>query len=97
MVEEVNKTATKTPNDDREATGERFAVSPINGSRLPLGAHAGNTGGKPGRSGRPPSVVRERLRGSFDDRVHILEQIVDGEPMVRTRIPLAARKASTRY
>lgn len=65
-------------------------VSPISGAVCRTGAHPLNTGGKPGRSGRPPSVIRERLRGSFDDRVHILEAIADGEPMVKTRVPLAA-------
>ena len=38
------------------------------------------TGGKPGNkggTGRAPSVVRERCRGSFYERVHILEKIAD--------------------
>jgi hypothetical protein len=33
--------------------------SPNGGARLPLGAHPGNTGGKPGRSGRPPNAFKE--------------------------------------
>lgn len=47
------------------------------GARLPLGAHAGNTGGKPGRSGRPPSAVRETARQLFDDRLQTLAKIAD--------------------
>jgi hypothetical protein len=35
--------------------------SPRNGNVLPLGAHPGNTGGKPGRSGRPPSAFKDFL------------------------------------
>jgi hypothetical protein len=30
-----------------------------------------------GGSGRPPSAIRERLRGSFEDRVRVLEEIAD--------------------
>jgi hypothetical protein len=30
-----------------------FMVSPRSGAKCPVGAHPGNTGGKPGRSGRP--------------------------------------------
>jgi hypothetical protein len=33
--------------------------------------------GKPGRSGRPPSIIRQRLRGSFEDRIKVLEEIAD--------------------
>lgn len=56
-----------------------FAVSPINGAVIPTGAHPLNTGGKPGRSGRPPSAIRARLRGSFANRVKILKEIADSE------------------
>ncbi len=37
-------------------------------------------GGKPGNrggTGRPPSVIRERCRGSFEDRIAVLEEIAD--------------------
>ncbi len=36
-------------------------------------------GPKPGapNAGRPPSVIRERCRGSFEDRIAVLEEIVD--------------------
>ena len=39
-------------------------------------------GGQPGNAGgvgRPPSALRERLRGSLDERVVVLEQIADDE------------------
>ena len=50
------------------------ARSPLNGAEIPLGAHPRNTGGKKGRSGRPPSAIRERCVGSFEERVSILEE-----------------------
>ncbi len=36
-------------------------------------------GPKPGapNAGRPPSVIRERCRGSFEDRIAVLEEIAD--------------------
>lgn len=39
-----------------------------------------------GGTGRPPSVLRERLRGSFADRVSTLEQIADGSAIQRMKI-----------
>jgi hypothetical protein len=46
----------------------------LNGGSLRRG------GGNPKRNGgRPPSVIREKLRGSFDKRVKVLEQIADGK------------------
>ncbi len=42
----------------------------------------GKRGGTPG-TGRPPSALRERLRGSFEDRIQILEEIADGEITLR--------------
>ncbi len=53
------------------------ARSPLNGAEIPLGAHPRNTGGTKGRSGRPPSVIRERCVGSFEERVSVLEEIID--------------------
>jgi sarcosine oxidase gamma subunit len=48
-------------------TPEKTAVktakpSPINGNRLPVGAHPGNTGGKKGRSGRKPDEFKAMMR-----------------------------------
>ena len=44
---------------------------------VPAQAHPRNTGGKKGRSGRPPSAIRERCQGSFAERVPVLEEIID--------------------
>jgi hypothetical protein len=45
-----------------EKTAKKTAkASPVNGVRLPVGAHPGNTGGKKGRSGRPPMEFRKFL------------------------------------
>jgi hypothetical protein len=56
----------------------RVAVSPLNGAKIPLGAHPGNTGGKPGRSGRIPSAVREACLEEFGKRIPRLASIADG-------------------
>lgn len=49
----------------------------------------GNTGGNPG-TGRPPSAIRENLRGSFAERVKVIEDIADGVPIQRISVPLIA-------
>ena len=43
-----------------------------NGGTLLAGGMPGNKGG-----GRPPSAIRERCRGSFAERIPILEEIAD--------------------
>lgn len=50
---------TKTAN--KTATVNKTTVSPKGGALLPLGAHPGNTGGKKGRSGRPPNAFKDFL------------------------------------
>lgn len=62
----------------------RAGVPQKHGGMLIPGAGGGP---QPG-SGRPTSVLREKLRGVVEDRVGILEAIVDGEPMVRTTVSL---------
>lgn len=57
-------------------------VEQSHGGALQVG-NAGNAGGP----GRPASLIRERCRGSFEARIGILEQIADGEPIVKTAIP----------
>lgn len=49
-----------------------------------------NGGPNRGGPGRPASALRDRLRGSFDERVAIIEEIADGHPTVRTQIRLDA-------
>lgn len=48
----------------------------LNGGALKRG---GTPGGKRRGAGRPPSVIRAKLRGSFEKRIAVLEQIADGE------------------
>src|SRR5438093_8534927 len=50
--------------------------------------YAGGVPGHRGGPGRPPSALRERLRGSFEDRVNVLEGIADNpeaDPQDRIR------------
>lgn len=54
------------------------------GGALLTGGMPGNRGG----TGRPPSELKRRLVGSAWDRVAVLEQIADGEPIVHADIPL---------
>jgi hypothetical protein len=46
-------------------------------AEIPLGAHPRNTGGKKGRSRRPPSAIRGLCRLSFEERVAALTHIID--------------------
>lgn len=55
----VNKAASKG--------GKKTATSPRSGSTIPTGAHPGNTGGKKGRSGRPPSAFKDFLKRLRED------------------------------
>ena len=57
-------------------------VAQEHGGALKSGGTSGNRGG----SGRPPSAIREHCRGSFAQRVAILEAIADGEPLPMTKI-----------
>lgn len=47
-------------------TGKRTMVSPRSGAEVPTGAHARNTGGKKGRSGRKPDAFKQFLRDVLD-------------------------------
>jgi hypothetical protein len=59
-------------------------VKQPHGGAIKQGGNPGNAGG----SGRPPSALRDRLRGAMETRIPIIEQIADGEPIVRTEIPV---------
>jgi hypothetical protein len=48
-------------------TATKTAKSPINGAEIPLGAHPKNTGGKKGRSGRPPGPFKDFLKRLRED------------------------------
>ena len=59
---------------------QRYATSPLNGAKIPLGAHAKNTGGKKGRSGRRPDELREMLRAIVERKgIPLLRRIVAGK------------------
>jgi hypothetical protein len=50
--------------------------------------YSGGVPGHPGAGGRPPSVLRQRLRGSFEERIPVLEEIADdsdADPQDRIR------------
>ena len=50
-------------NEPPGKTAKKTATpSPRSGVALPLGNHPGNTGGKPGRSGRPPDEFKALCR-----------------------------------
>jgi hypothetical protein len=68
------KTPMKTPM--RRQRGNRGALK------------TGNPGNKGG--GRLPSAIRETCRGSFDNRIKVLESIADGEPIERISVSLAS-------
>lgn len=55
------------------------------GGALVRGGRRGNRGNR-SAIGRPPSVIREKLRGSFQDRIPLLEQIIDGSVVQKTRV-----------
>ena len=62
----IVKTSVKTPE-----TGQ--LVPQAHGGALRRGGT--NRGGP----GRPPSAIREQLRGSFEQRIRVLEDIADGK------------------
>ena len=62
-------------NDNGTGSGELTQAELVqqqHGGALRVG-NPGNRGGP----GRPPSALRERLRGSLDERVAVLEEIAD--------------------
>jgi hypothetical protein len=89
----------KTPAAKRTRQPRKPAANPVenpvpvepgtlvparNGGRIRSGSKPGMNGPGPGR---PASAIREHLRGSFADRMHILEQIADGEALVKIKGP----------
>src|ERR1043165_793407 len=61
-------------SDEKDKTAIRTAKSGRNGQEIPLGAHPGNTGGKPGRSGRIPEKVKV-LADELSDRYQLLPML----------------------
>jgi hypothetical protein len=83
------KSPTKSPQP-----GKGELVVPSHGrGKLRRGSKPGtNRGG----AGRPPSEIRARLRGSFDARIGILEQIA-GDPAVSTADRIRALDLLAKY
>lgn len=72
----------------KQSSGKSSGRAPVpqpHGGALIPGAGGGT---QPG-AGRPPSLLREQLRGSFAERRAILERIADGEVIQRGEIPLS--------
>lgn len=57
------------------------------GGALRRGGNRGNRGNR-AAIGRPPSIIREKLRGSFQERIPLLEQIIDGTVVQQTRVEI---------
>lgn len=68
-----------------KSTGRALIPQPHGGALQP-----GAGGGTQPGAGRPPSVIRERLRGTFSERIAIIEEIADGKPVQHAQLPLAA-------
>lgn len=71
------KSPPKTPKAAQAAPMRK----PRTGKGLLRTGNPGNAGG----AGRPASAIREHLRGSFADRIKTLEQIADGEALVKMK------------
>lgn len=68
------KSTEKTTEDKTPAVGE-LVPQPHGGALRYGGTNAGGPG-------RPSSAIRERLRGSFDERIQVLEEIADGKAFI---------------
>jgi hypothetical protein len=63
-------------DDTREIAAELPALVP---QRHGGAVYAAGVPGHRGGPGRPPSALRERLRGSFEERIAVLEEIADDD------------------
>src|SRR5688500_15540446 len=75
----TSKRPKRSTRKSASAAPRKFAPPPPQGgARLPLGAHAGNTGGKPVGSGRPPDELKDWMIALLDGRGReVLEQILN--------------------
>lgn len=72
----VDKSRKHVENSGPDSGGQKVPVELVpqaHGGALYRGGNPGNVGG----TGRPPSALRALLRKSFEERIIILEQIVD--------------------
>ena len=101
MVDVVGKARVSTKRKSKSRTKKRTKVAakvPVlvpqpNGGALLSGGIPGRSGPPKGSGGRPPDMIRQRCRESFDKRIPILEKIADDklkkgseQPRVRDRI-----------
>lgn len=87
------KPAKKTPKKSGRKSAKTATVTANTPALIPQanGRGALLTGGVPGNRGgpgRPPDAIREHLRGSFDERVGVIEDIADGTPVTNADVPL---------
>ena len=68
--------AKQSPNESPTPPKPGDLVKPPHGKGFLR--HGSLPGTNAGGTGRPPSAIRERLRGSFEERIAILEEIADG-------------------
>jgi hypothetical protein len=64
-------------------TGTLFVQSPLTGAVMQTGSHPWNSGGKPGRSGRPKDEVKGMFKAALRDPVtaqRFVNIIHNGEP-----------------
>ena len=74
------ESGTDVPKRKRGKKSESKSVARIHkGPFVPGPDPRRGRGPKPGapNAGRPPAVIRERCRGSFEDRIVVLEEIAD--------------------
>jgi hypothetical protein len=82
------------PVQSRTSRSRGAATPPTKPKRAPVpqphgGALVPGAGGgaQPG-SGRPPSVLRDELRGSYAERTSFLTRVIDGEVMQKVEVAL---------
>src|ERR1044072_494682 len=79
----ARKKAKKSSAKSAERPRRALVPQPHGGALLPGGTGAAGTG-------RPPSLIRERLQGSVADRNRVREAIADGVPIEHAEIPFVA-------
>lgn len=81
----------KRPKKSGKKAGKSTVVTTAPVKVLQPHGGALNSGGTPGNRGglgNPPSVLRERLRGSYTERMSFLDKVIDGEVMQKAELPL---------
>ncbi len=71
--------------DPKSSAKASVLVPQAHGGAIRVG-NPGNSGGKPGRSGRPTSLIRRKCALAFANRVKALAEIADGKTVQRQRL-----------